>query len=82
MALTPQDVADALNAAGIDTPQKFAAMIGQTALLSERESLKAAIDARQAKAQADAGKAQAEVQALQQQYNDVQQRIQGLVARA
>lgn len=45
MPITPQDVADALTAAGLDTPEKFAALLSGAVKPLQRAAIQSAIDA-------------------------------------
>ena len=69
MSLTPQDVADTLNAAGFDDTTKFGQMLSAVSPLVQREVLLARIAKAQSDAQATNAASQSAVQTLQAQLN-------------
>lgn len=64
MPLSPQDVADQLNANGIDTPEKFGSFISFAAVLTRRNELGFAIQKAQADRQAAIQEADARIAEL------------------
>ena len=71
MALSTQDVADVLNAASIDTPQKFAAFVSSAVKPLQRAALQDQIDAENKAFAASQATHNATLTTLQSQLNAV-----------
>ncbi len=77
MPLTAQQVADGLNARGIDTPAKFDAFIGKAGLLVERDRLNKRIETLRAGQAAASQQTEAEVQSVQAEIDAIEALLRG-----
>lgn len=75
--ISPQDVADVLNAAGIDTSQKFAGFIGAAGPLIRRNELLSQIEGLRRGRQQSAAATEAQIQDLQRQVAEIDSALAG-----